>query len=160
MSEPIHILLVEDDLAWEKYFREAVAQSLDNTFRFSFAGDLKTAMEKLAEDKSIQLVMLDLMLPDSEALNTLKVMAEKTKFLPIIVLSTLADEKIIHMAMQFGMQDYLVKDEYDDKLFLHVAKAAIRRELHKVSKMALDELEEVRQRLQRVFDTLASLDPV
>ncbi len=158
-TKKIKVLLVEDDMAWADYFRDAVMVGVADTFDFIFAADLKSALEAVEGDASIQLILLDLMLPDSEAYNTIEVMSARVKFKPIVVLSTLADEKIIQLAMQSGMQDYLVKDEYDDKLFIHVVKQAIRRELHKASQNALRDLDGVRQQLQRVFDTLNTLDP-
>ena len=158
-TKKIKVLLVEDDAAWTDYFKETVLVGVADTFDFCYATDLKSAQETLQADPGIQLILLDLLLPDSDAYNTISVMASSVKYKPIVVLSTLADEKIIQLAMQSGMQDYLVKDEYDDKLFVHVVKQAIRRELHKASQVALRDLDEVRQSLQRVFDTLTTLDP-
>ena len=99
------ILLVEDDSVDE----EALRRLLPRTTNLECAKTLCDAIA-LLEDHSFELVLLDLGLPDSSGITTLRRLREVIPNLPIVVTSGLDDEEVAVEAIRHGAQDYIVKD--------------------------------------------------
>lgn len=55
------------------------------------------------------IVLLDLGLPDTQGIDTLRKVHDKDPEAPIIVLTGLDDQEIATQAIRFGGQDYLIK---------------------------------------------------
>ena len=142
-------LIVEDDPNWLLLFKKKVQESKQNFFEFDHAPDLKTALV-LLEKNDYQLVLLDLILPDSFGENTIKAIMSKVKYIPVLVISTLGDEKIIADAMKLGVEDYLVKDEYEDTVFFHIVQRGIRRTLAKMSTAIKDDMDGLMAKLKGI----------
>lgn len=122
-------LIVEDDVAWLKYFNHIVSKD-NGFFDFTHVNDLKSAIE-LIKNNSYQLILLDLSLPDSSGVNTIKQIIEVSKSVPIVVLTSTDDATMVEDSMQMGIEDYLIKGNYDEKLFFHVVHQAMRRYIAK-----------------------------
>jgi DNA-binding response OmpR family regulator len=57
----------------------------------------------------VDIVLLDLSLPDSKGLDTLSRVHMHSKELPVIVLSGFDDEELAMQAVRDGAQDYMAK---------------------------------------------------
>lgn len=79
------------------------------------------------EDVTADAVLLDLGLPDSNGLETLRSFLDAATFVPIVVLTGLADEEVGVEAIQTGAQDYLVKGEVTQDLLVRTLYHAIER---------------------------------
>lgn len=79
------------------------------------------------EETTVDLVLLDLGLPDSTGLETLEAVLEHTDELPIVVLTGLSDEAVGVQAVQLGAQSYLLKDELGGELLLRSIRHALER---------------------------------
>lgn len=90
------------------------------------AGTLAAALERLSGG-GVDLVLLDLCLPDSEDLATFLTVHQKVPELPIIVLTGTDDETLALEAMHSGAQDYLVKGKIDPKLLERSIRYAVER---------------------------------
>jgi two-component system sensor histidine kinase/response regulator len=116
-AEKIEVLLIEDS----KFATELTKKMLDKEQSTGFNTDLncaeslKAGLEYLTCDK-IDIVLLDLTLPDSQELNTFKKVKAKVSDIPIVVMSGLEDEGIAMSAVKRGAQDYLVKGRFDSNL--------------------------------------------
>jgi signal transduction histidine kinase len=77
--------------------------------------------------EAIDLVLLDLSLPDAHGLAAVIAVAERFPRLPIIVLSGLNDSAVSLEALQNGAQDYLVKGEGEGLLMARAIRYAIER---------------------------------
>lgn len=106
----IKILLVDDDQADRKLVELALKHSVQQTLKFEveFAETLAGGLE-LLKDSSFDLVMLDLGLPDSNGLETVKTVRQTCPDIPIIVLTGLAGEEIGIEAIKAGAVDYVSK---------------------------------------------------
>lgn len=105
-------LLIEDDPDDTMLLMELMAEPGLSSFKFTFAcaGDLKTGFELLAKG-GIEVILLDLTLPDSRGIETvLKVHAQAPQ-VPIVVLTGTQDEALGLEALRNGAQDYQVKGE-------------------------------------------------
>lgn len=118
-------------------FQTLIGNFTTHLFDYTHAPDITTALDLVKKDQ-YELILLDLILPDSQAINTVKIMTNEVKLTPTIIITTLDDEKLIQDAFNLGVEDYLIKDQYNLDLFIHISKQAIRRSLGKIA-YSLDE---------------------
>lgn len=105
----IHLLLVEDKDTDALVAREELSDSVDVVFEMTRVDRLRSAVNFL-ENKTLDVVVLDLSLPDSDGLETFVKFRVAAPNLPVVVASHRSDESIALQAVQAGAQDYLVKD--------------------------------------------------
>ncbi|HEX4915872.1 MAG TPA: response regulator, partial [Vicinamibacterales bacterium] len=120
-----HLLLVEDNPSYSDYISKELAGGL-RSFRVTHAGSLAAALPLLAAG-GIDVVLLDLALPDSDGIATLHRVQVAAGDVPIVVLSALRSQQIAAAAVQAGAQDYLVKSEISGAVVERVVRYAIDR---------------------------------
>jgi len=101
------ILIVEDD----EFFSGLVAQKLDKAgFEALIAYSGEQAFEILKE-KIPSLIILDLMMPEVDGFEVISRLKkdEKTKGIPVVVLSNLGQRDEVDKAMALGADDFLIK---------------------------------------------------
>lgn len=106
----MHILLVEDNPGDVRLLTEYLNSFHDYSFHTSAVNRLSAAIECLDNDP-IDLILLDLMLPDSRGIQTVSRVLDHERPIPIIVLTGLYDDSLAIEAMRLGAQDYLVKSQ-------------------------------------------------
>ena len=107
-NQSITLLLIEDNPGDTRLIREALSEARGTTFELVCADRLSSGLGYLARG-GIDLVLLDLSLPDSQGLNTFARVHTEAPTVPIVVLSGLQDEGLAMEAVQKGAQDYLSK---------------------------------------------------
>lgn len=125
MGDLVRILLVEDSDAYANYIRDELALSTD-AFTVSHADRVSAAVGFLRAG-GIDVILLDLGLPDSDGLATMHRVVEAAGGVPIVVLSSLADPGLATAAVQAGAQDYLIKSEIEGRILARVIRYAIER---------------------------------
>lgn len=128
---PTQILLVEDNPAdarlIEEYIDERPWPDIDeNTPTIGHVDRIDSAVEACTE--RIDIVLLDLGLPDSSGLETLERMLDGGAAVPVVVLTGLDDERVGVDAVEQGAQDYLVKNDLTPRLLQQTLRYAIQRE--------------------------------
>lgn len=104
------ILFIEDESALQraisKYFPE-------NGFHVISALDGEAGL-RLARSESPDLILLDLILPKKDGFDVLKELKadDKTKDIPVIVLTNLGGTADVEKALEMGARTYLVKTSY------------------------------------------------
>ena len=83
--------------------------------------------QAIADEKHIDLVLLDLSLPDSHGFKTLSNFIKRFSNIPIIVLTGLNDEVVGNQAIKAGAQDYLVKGQFESNLLGRVIRYSLQR---------------------------------
>ena len=107
----IQILLVEDNPADARLLKEMLTESsLKGRFTIAHAKSMDEGLGRLAKER-FDVALLDLMLPDSEGLDTFKSVHKSFPSIPIVLLTGLADETLAAQAVREGAQDYLVKGQ-------------------------------------------------
>jgi signal transduction histidine kinase len=119
-------LLVEDNPGDARLIEEMLRESSDGEFALVPAADLASALSRLGTDE-LDLVLLDLSLPDSQGTDTVAAVRRSSRDLPIVVLTGLEDEETAYDALQKGAQEYLVKGRFDAALLARTLQYAIRR---------------------------------
>jgi PAS domain S-box-containing protein len=126
VSEPLRVLLVEDNPGDVDLIREYLPRDGLVSFEVRHAARLATAVEFL-EAEHFDLVLLDLGLPDSAGLDTVRDMRRQAPDLPIVVLTGNDDERTGLAAIQEGAQDYVVKGQVASVLLSRVLRYALER---------------------------------
>ncbi len=110
---------------------------------------LEDGLERVQSDP-IDLVLLDLNLPDSEGLRTLETVSEQGDETPIVVLTGLRDQQVGVRAIQRGAEDFLVKDEVTSELLVRTIHHAIERARQKRQRRRQRQQLEALNRLNRI----------
>ena len=108
-KQRITVLLVEDNPVYSRLIQKLLARSEHQHYDVAVAGTLESAIERLAVG-GIDVVLLDLMLPDSAALDTFYRLRAHDMRTPIIIQSAMDDVGLASKAVEGGAEDYLLKD--------------------------------------------------
>lgn len=117
------ILFIEDESALQKTFGDLLKSE---GYEMISALDGESGI-RLAKIKKPDLILLDLVLPRMHGFEVLKELKadDKTKDIPIIVLTNLEGLKDIEKALELGATTYLVKTEYTLEEILERLKKVI-----------------------------------
>ena len=107
--EKINILLVEDNPADSGLVDEYLQEIYNKNYTLTICDYVKKAIDQLKE-KSFDIILSDLTLPDSSGLDTFTTIFKTNTECPIIILTGLNDEDLGNKAVTMGAQDYLVKN--------------------------------------------------
>ncbi len=127
--QPKSVLLIDDDAAERALFRERLKNVESDAFDFREAETLSDSLG-LIQNEPVDLAILDLNLPDTEGLATLKSLYAAAPSVPIIVLTGLDDADLGLKAIQVGAQDFLVKGDLAPELIRRSVRYALER--HKI----------------------------
>jgi diguanylate cyclase (GGDEF)-like protein len=157
---PIKILLVEDNPADARLIEEMLAEATGLLCDLKWVDNLTAGIKHL-EAGGIDVMLLDLGLPESSGLDTLQRLHAQVPNVPtLVVLSGLSDETIAIQAVQSGAQDYLVKDEVNSALLVRSIRYAIERsQAQEALQQAHSELERrVMERTAELANTVDALN--
>src|SRR5689334_9339131 len=111
--ESVRALLIEDNPGDARLIQETLHDvDLHGTINLIRADRLSRGLEVLRQD-AIDVVLLDLSLPDSAGLDTFARLHREESSVAVVVLSGLNDESVALNAVHEGAQDYLVKGQVD-----------------------------------------------
>ena len=125
-NRDINILLIEDNPGDARLIREFLAEANAPGFNVECADRLLTGIRRLGEG-GVDVVLLDLGLPDSQGLDTFVRTHEKAAQVPVVVLTGLNDEATGTEAVRMGAQDYLMKGTVDSRGLRRSLRHAIER---------------------------------
>ena len=121
MSEKkINLLPVEDN----KLIRVGIRSLFEETPGFNIIGEAATGKEavKLASNPLIDIVLLDMLLPDTDGISVIKALSEENTNLKVIVLSSHEEYEEINKSLSLGVYAYIIKDINTDTL-INVVKS-------------------------------------
>lgn len=144
----VEILLVEDNPADARLIREALAEMAEVSFNLECAGTLSEGLSRLGEGE-VDLVLLDLGLPDSDGIETLTRVRTEMPAVPIVVLTGLQNDAGGVEAIRQGAQDYVRKERVDGRVLARSIRYAVER------KKAQRRLEAYQTRLRSLASELA-----
>jgi len=145
MNGSIKILLIEDNPGDARLIRELLVEEKGGAFHLECVDRLSAGIERLTSGK-VEVVLLDLGLPDSQGFDTFIKVHNSVPQIPIVILSGLTDETLAARAVREGAQDYLVKGHVDSNLLGRSLRYAIER------KQAQVELQQYRDHLEEVVE--------
>ncbi len=144
-QESIRILLIEDNPGDVRLIQENLSEVRDIDFQLEYTDRLAVGLEYLARG-GIDVVLLDLSLPDSFGLGTIEKVHFHDLTVPIVVLTSIADEEYAITSVRKGAQDFLIKGEFDSVLLGRIMRYAIER---KRTELELKEARDAAQTFNR-----------
>ena len=104
------ILVVDDEPDLELLIRQRFRKEIkEGVLDFAFAGNGREALEKLAGDPEIQLVITDINMPEMDGLTLLERLHALHRVLKAVVISAYGDMQNIRTAMNSGAFDFVTK---------------------------------------------------
>lgn len=158
---PLTILLMEDDPGDADFLRETLSGEKHFSFDLICEERLSTGLARLAEG-GIDVILLDLALPDSQGLASFAKVYGQAPNVPIVVLTGLDDDELAIESVRGGAQDYLVKEQVNSSLLLRSLCYAIARkraEEQITASLAEKEvlLKEIHHRVRNNLQVISSL---
>ena len=157
----IKVLLIEDNPGDARLIQEMLIEAADATPKIESVNRLDTGLKRLSTG-DIDLLLLDLGLPDSQGFDTFIKAHNQAREVPIVVLTGLDDEELGLTAVKKGAQDYVVKGQVDANLLIRAVRYAIERnKTEKKIRASLKEkevlLQEVHHRVKNNMQLISSL---
>jgi len=121
------VLLIEDNPGDADLVRLRLVEG-ESHMDVRCANRLATGLTSLS-DEPPAVVLLDLNLPDSQGADTFRRVLDKAPGVPVIILSGRDDESLAVKVLHQGVQDYLVKGEFDSKQLFRAMRYAMEREV-------------------------------
>jgi diguanylate cyclase (GGDEF)-like protein len=157
LSQPgLRILLVEDDQEFASLLKLRLGKEKSPRFEITCFPALQQALGALNE-KNWDLILLDLMLPDSSGMQTFTTLLSQARHTPIVIMSGLDNDALAIAAVRKGAEDYLVKGEINSKLLLRILHHAMDR--HRIKEKLASVTERLRESNLRL-ETMSLLDPL
>jgi diguanylate cyclase (GGDEF)-like protein/PAS domain S-box-containing protein len=123
----IRVLLVEDDPDDVFLVRKALREIAGAPFQIEALGRLEPALQRVSQ-ANLDVILLDLTLPDVRGLDGLRRLNQAAPDLPVVVLTGLDDLQWALQALQGGAQDYLVKSKINSDLLDRSLRYAMERQ--------------------------------
>ncbi len=120
----IRTLLIEDNPADALVLREALADVPEAGFELEWVDGLAKGLHRLNAGH-VDLLLLDLHLPESRGLATFATAHDCAPGVPVIVLTGLDDRELALKAVRDGAQDYLVKGQFEAASLVRAMQHAV-----------------------------------
>ena len=120
----ISVLLVEDNPIHARLLQGLLSDQIDPAFTVETVDHLAAGTARLAAG-GIDVVLLDLVLPDSQEMATFERVKEVAPDVPVLVLTGLDDEALAEAAVAAGAREYLVKTQIDGASLARSVQAAV-----------------------------------
>ncbi len=145
------ILLIEDNPGDVRLVREMLKDA-PGDFTLNFTETLSSGLKFLSTNE-VDVVLLDLGLPDSRGLETLTRFQERCPRLPVVAMTSNGDEELAVQAVRQGAEDYLVKGGIDSRWLRQALLYAVERKRLKESlSQAWAEKEETEKKYRRIVE--------
>jgi DNA-binding response OmpR family regulator len=115
------LLLIEDDTFFRGFY---AAKLKEKGLEIEVAPDGEEGLQKVASFNP-DIILLDIIMPKKDGFEVLQTLKEKglTTKIPVLVFSTLGQEKDVEKARQLGARGYVNKSFFDfDKLFARIVE--------------------------------------
>lgn len=135
----IKVLLIEDNPGDARLVKEMLSEPGEVAFDLEWKDDLEKGSKRLAL-KGVDVLLLDLNLPDSKGFATFARMHEQAPTMPTVIVTGTDDINLAIRAVRKGAQDYLVKGQIDARHLARSIRYSIARRLGEERKFTLEEL--------------------
>jgi DNA-binding NarL/FixJ family response regulator len=125
MSAPMIRVLVVDDSALVREGLKAVLSTHGGTYRITVIGDVGTVAAGIEQAQKLKpdVVLLDVRLPDGSGLDACREILRTTPDIRVLILTSSANDELIHQAVVAGAQGYLMKEINPEALVKAIADA-------------------------------------
>jgi len=176
IPKKVNLLYIEDDVSTADVVFDLLKSSKHTKFNIDKKGSLKDGMEHLksncpnCNNCNIDVILLDLVLPNSRGVDTYKAISSICSFLPVVIISGFEDMACECVAL--GAQDYLLKSDINAGVIIRSLKYALvrasiekalkesekqYREIVEATKAGVYEIDFVNDRFTYVNDVMCEL---
>jgi signal transduction histidine kinase len=154
-TDRLVLLVIEDNPGDARLVTESLSGS--RRFEMEYADRLDAGISRLARG-GVDVVILDLGLPDSQGLDGLKKVLADTPLVPVVVITGTGDETLGRSAVAVGAQDFIVKGDFEPKSLVRTLTYAVERQgLLAELQVGRDELQAMNE-VMRNFVAVAAHD--
>lgn len=125
-NAPLRILVVEDNLCDVRLLKEMFAAEPSSSYRLMHVPRLAMALQQLSAG-GVDIVLLDMGLPDGEGIESVRRVRAVAPHVPLVVLTGRDDDQLIAETIRQGAQDYLVKDQVENRALPRALRHAVER---------------------------------
>jgi CheY-like chemotaxis protein len=114
---PRRILVVEDDGSYRWVIRRLLESAFGDEVTVVEAATGQAAFDRAASDEPLDLVLLDLSLPDTSGFDVLQRMRadERTRRVPVIVVTSSQDPADVRRAYELGANSFVSKSDSPER---------------------------------------------
>ncbi len=117
INKCVKVLMVEDNINYGRLIKKNLQSLKNEKFDVILSNSLKEGLQELAI-KDIDIVLLDLNLPDSYQIDTFLKIKNNSPNVPVIILTSMDNEEIAIKSIQMGAQDYILKDKINTEIIV------------------------------------------
>lgn len=159
MSERIHILVVEDDLAIQVLIERTV-----NVLLKAFQGSMITpvpnwtdALVVLSRDDPPDVAVIDLGLPDSVIEDTISRLKEVEAVCPVVVVTGCADAETIKIIESMGIEVIMKSPDFTLRIVRAIGRLLISRKTKHAEKALGEQADSIRSNIARIKEIISLL---
>jgi len=149
------MLLIEDNPGDARLIRDMFKEQTAQNIELKQVERMADA-EKFLALRLVDIIILDLGLPDVEGLDAVRRARKAAPGVPLVVLSGLDDESMALQAMQEGAQDYLIKGETKTRELVRAVRYAVERKI--IEETLFEEKKRAEATLDCIGDAVISTD--
>jgi signal transduction histidine kinase len=127
LKKPLQVLLVEDNASDARLLRGMFNKETQGSFEFTHLTHMSEA-ETLLSKGGVDIVLLDMGLPDGHGLDILRRARAAAPAVVMIVLTGFEDEALAAEALKEGAQDYLIKGQIENRALPQALRHAMERQ--------------------------------
>lgn len=127
MDNHINVLLIEDNPGDTRLIRELFAEVKGMTVCLLCADRLSSGIQQIS-DGGVDVILLDLTLPDSRGFDTFSQLRAHADELPVILMTGVDDEELATRCVREGAQDYMVKGTVTPQSLARSIRFAVERQ--------------------------------
>ncbi len=158
MSESVNILVVDDN---QENLKVVSNYLKEKGYKIALALNGVSAL-KILEDNKIDLILLDIMMPDMDGFEVCKKLKEipKNKEIPVIFLTAKNDTEDIVKGFQVGGVDYITKPFKKEELFARIKNHAQIKQIKDILRERMEESIKSRNIFMKtLYDLSKIVDP-
>ena len=123
-TKTLTVLLIEDNPDYAELVQTWLSPNGEIAFALNWTDTLATGLSRLGRG-GVDVILLDLGLPDSDGLDTYKRTRAQAPDVPVIILSAGDSESLALQMIQEGAEDYLVKNRCNRELLVRAVRYAL-----------------------------------
>jgi glutamate dehydrogenase (NAD(P)+) len=126
MSDRVRVLLIEDNAVQARLIEKLLAASTRPTLEVRTAGTVAEAVQRIGT-AAFDVILLDLMLPDSREIETFARVHAHAHDIPIVILTGVDDMRLAGRAVDAGAYDFMLKTQITGPVLIRSIHYAIER---------------------------------
>lgn len=126
-NQPLSVLIIEDNLGDFILMEDYLLEKFGVT-KIHHKETAAAALDFIASGAAIDIILLDLVLPDGKGEALVKRIYEQAGHIPMVILTGYADIELARKILSYGVSDFLIKDETNAEVIYKAVVYTLERE--------------------------------